>query len=231
MDRPKDSSGFSNEATRSHSKQIVKTMERRLHDEVVDFQAALERRKSNMGAQAARKSKFLSRGVDADALGAPLVFTPFVPPPSSSEGSGDGRAEAVGDADEDGSLRRRPVATSSRGGGFDESQNLLSDRTQEQQQLLPDQSYLQSRADAMSNVEGLIHELGGVMRTLAGMIAEQGEAIEDLEGNVVETHDNVVMGQRELLRYMRSLASNRQLSAKLFGVFFVFAILFIVFFA
>ena len=58
-----------------------------------------------------------------------------------------------------------------------ESQPLLQQpQRQQQQQLVPLQdSYMQSRAEALHNVESTIHELGNIFTQLATMVSQQGE--------------------------------------------------------
>ena len=54
-----------------------------------------------------------------------------------------------------------------------ESQPLLQ---QHQQQMVPLQdSYMQSRAEALQNVESTIHELGTIFNQLATLVSQQGE--------------------------------------------------------
>lgn len=54
-----------------------------------------------------------------------------------------------------------------------ESQPLLQ---QQQQQLVPVQdNYMQSRAEALQNVESTIHELSNIFTQLATMVSQQGE--------------------------------------------------------
>jgi hypothetical protein len=54
-----------------------------------------------------------------------------------------------------------------------ESQPLLQ---QQQQQMVPLQdSYMQSRAEALRNVESTIHELSNIFTQLATMVSQQGE--------------------------------------------------------
>lgn len=56
-----------------------------------------------------------------------------------------------------------------------ESQPLLQQQ-QQQQQLVPLQdSYMQSRAEALQNVESTIHELSNIFTQLATMVSQQGE--------------------------------------------------------
>ena len=47
---------------------------------------------------------------------------------------------------------------------------------QQQQQLVPLQdSYMQSRAEALQNVESTIHELSSIFNQLATLVSQQGE--------------------------------------------------------
>lgn len=59
-----------------------------------------------------------------------------------------------------------------------ESRPLLQQQQnhQQQQQLVPLQdSYMQSRAEALQNVESTIHELGSIFNQLATLVSQQGE--------------------------------------------------------
>lgn len=59
-----------------------------------------------------------------------------------------------------------------------ESQPLLQQQNeqQQQQQLVPLQdTYMQSRAEALQNVESTIHELSNIFNQLATLVSQQGE--------------------------------------------------------
>lgn len=58
-----------------------------------------------------------------------------------------------------------------------ESQPLLQQQqNQQQQQIVPLQdSYMQSRAEALQNVESTIHELSSIFNQLATLVSQQGE--------------------------------------------------------
>lgn len=58
-----------------------------------------------------------------------------------------------------------------------ESQPLLQQQqNQQQQQIVPIQdSYMQSRAEALQNVESTIHELSSIFNQLATLVSQQGE--------------------------------------------------------
>ena len=72
-----------------------------------------------------------------------------------------------------------------------------------------DLSYLQSRADAMQNIESTIVELGGIFQQLAHMIKEQEEIMVRIDSNVDEVGMNVDAGHSEILKYFQSVTSNR----------------------
>lgn len=59
--------------------------------------------------------------------------------------------------------------------GDGDTQPLLQEQ-QQQQQIVPLQdSYMQSRAEALQNVESTIHELGSIFNQLATLVSQQGE--------------------------------------------------------
>ena len=94
-----------------------------------------------------------------------------------------------------------------------------------------DLSYLQSRADAMQNIESTIVELGGIFQQLAHMIKEQEEIMVRIDSNVEDTQINVEQGHQQILKYFHSVSSNRMLMVKIFGVLIFFFIFFVIFMA
>ena len=74
-------------------------------------------------------------------------------------------------------------------------------------------------------------ELGGIFTQLAHMVKEQEEMVQRIDSNVEDTAMNVEMGHSEILKYFRSVTSNRWLMAKIFGVLIFFFIFFVVFMA
>ena len=100
-----------------------------------------------------------------------------------------------------------------------------------QMQLIPDQSYLRDRADAMSTVESNIVELGTIFNKLAVMVSEHREMVQRVEDNVEEANSNLTMSMNVLTDTLTSLKTNRALMGKVFGVLVLFIIAFIIFFA
>ncbi|XWS17025.1 hypothetical protein CRYUN_Cryun33cG0032100 [Craigia yunnanensis] len=109
-----------------------------------------------------------------------------------------------------------------------ESQPLL----QQQQQMVPLQdSYMQSRAEALQNVESTIHELGTIFNQLATLVSEQGEIAIRIDESMDDTLANVEGAQGALLKYLNSISSNRWLMIKIFFVLIFFLMVFLFFVA
>mmetsp|Transcript_7599 Transcript_7599/g.19223 ORF Transcript_7599/g.19223 Transcript_7599/m.19223 type:complete len:416 (-) Transcript_7599:120-1367(-) len=100
-----------------------------------------------------------------------------------------------------------------------------------QMQLIPDQEYLQNRAEAMSEVEANIVELGTIFNKLAGMVAEHRDMVQRVEDNVDEANTTIGLSMEVLTDTLTSLRTNKKLALRLFGVLTVFIVMFIVFFA
>src|SRR4051812_38393715 len=67
---------------------------------------------------------------------------------------------------------------------------------QQQQALMleepqADQSYLNSRSDAIVAIESTIHELGGIFAQLAEMVSQQSEMIQRIDANTEDVVSNV----------------------------------------
>uniref|UniRef100_A0A8C4AXW8 t-SNARE coiled-coil homology domain-containing protein n=1 Tax=Denticeps clupeoides TaxID=299321 RepID=A0A8C4AXW8_9TELE len=100
-----------------------------------------------------------------------------------------------------------------------------------QLQLINEQdSYIQSRADTMQNIESTIVELGSIFQQLAHMVKEQEETVQRIDSNVEDTQLNIEAAHGEILKYFQSVSSNRWLMIKIFLVLIVF-IIFVVFLA
>ncbi|XP_027071348.1 syntaxin-32 [Coffea arabica] len=115
-----------------------------------------------------------------------------------------------------------------------ESQPLMQQQQnqQQQQQLVPLQdSYMQSRAEALHNVESTIHELSNIFTQLATMVSQQGEIAIRIDENMEDALANVEGAQGQLVRYLNSISSNRWLMIKIFFVLVVFLMIFLFFVA
>ncbi|KAI1301833.1 Syntaxin-5 [Halotydeus destructor] len=118
--------------------------------------------------------------------------------------------------------------------GEGSSSSMVQRRPQQQQQQLlvyEDQStqFIQERADAMQSIESTIVELGTIFNQLATMVQQQDEMITRIDSNVNDTSLNVEAAHQSLLQYFQSVSNNRWLMFKVFGVLFVFFIVFVMF--
>lgn len=101
----------------------------------------------------------------------------------------------------------------------------------EMMQLIPGQTYLRERADAMSAVESNIAELGTIFNKLAVMVNEHSEMVQRVEDNVDVANDNITLSMNTLMDTLDNLRSNRQLFFRVMAVLVIFIITFITFFA
>lgn len=88
-------------------------------------------------------------------------------------------------------------------------------------------SYLSDRANAVSQIESHIAELGTVFQRLASMVNEHGELVQRVEDNVEDAHDNIQSGITQLTKTLESLRSNKMLAMKVMAVLTVFIVFFV----
>lgn len=102
---------------------------------------------------------------------------------------------------------------------------------QQQMQLIPDQDYLRERADAMSQVETNIVELGTIFNKLAVMVSEHSDLVNRVEDNVDDANANISLSLNTLTDTLQNLTSGRALFFKLLAVLTAFIIFFVIFLA
>ncbi|CAN7983650.1 unnamed protein product [Ixodes hexagonus] len=200
----------------SHSNSVVVSLQSKLASMSNDFKSVLEVRTENLKHQKSRREQFSQSGHVSTAM-----------PPSALSG----HAGSVLLADE--------YARSSGGSAGDYSINIDGGearqrqlQSQQQMMLLDEQeSYIQSRADTMQNIESTIVELGSIFQQLAHMVKEQEEMVQRIDANVEDTSMNVEAAHSEILKYFQSVTSNRWLMIKVFAVLIVFFIIFVIFVA
>ncbi|CAN1331321.1 SYP32 [Linum perenne] len=205
--------------TTTHSTTVVDNLKNRLMSATKEFKEVLTMRTENLKVHENRRQLF-SATSSKDAV------NPFVrqrPLASRSTGSASSAPPAPW---------ANGSATSSQ---LFQSQPLIQQQqqqSQQQQQMVPLQdSYMQSRAEALHNVESTIHELGNIFTQLATMVSQQGELAIRIDENMDETLSNVEGAQGQLVRYLNSISSNRWLMIKIFFVLVVFLMIFLFFVA
>lgn len=102
---------------------------------------------------------------------------------------------------------------------------------QQQMQLIPDQDYLRERADAMSQVETNIVELGTIFNKLAVMVSEHKDLVTRVEDNVEEANSNINLSLSTLTDTLYNLQTNRALFFKILAVLVFFIVGFVIFVA
>ncbi|XP_061786215.1 syntaxin-5a isoform X1 [Nerophis lumbriciformis] len=215
----------------THSNTIVVSLQSKLASMSNDFKSVLEVRTENLKQQRSRREHFSQ----PPAAASPLMANNFR---SRKKGAQEPHAAREPRNDYQG------FTTSN----VKESSVLMQDESRSlgdvaidmdshannplQLQLIDEQdSYIQSRADTMQNIESTIVELGSIFQQLAHMVKEQEETIQRIDSNVEDSQLNVEAAHSEILKYFQSVSSNRWLMIKIFLVLVIFFIVFVVFFA
>ncbi|XP_036404191.1 syntaxin-5a isoform X1 [Megalops cyprinoides] len=244
-------SGQNGRHEQTHSNTIVVSLQSKLASMSNNFKSVLEVRTENLKQQRTRREQFsqapthtsplhtnnFSKTPPTPAIALPLSLSPVIVssclPPSSQ------RLSLHGDAGYRGSwvmCFSNPSESSVL--MQDESRRSadisidMDSRTSQQLQLVDEQdSYIQSRADTMQNIESTIVELGSIFQQLAHMVKEQEETVQRIDANVEDTQLNVEAAHAEILKYFQAVSSHRWLLVKIFLILIVFFIVFVVFLA
>ncbi|XP_042275695.1 syntaxin-5a isoform X1 [Thunnus albacares] len=214
----------------THSNTIVVSLQSKLASMSNDFKSVLEVRTENLKQQRSRREQFSQPPVSSS----PLMANNFrsrkkgaQEPHAGRELRNDYQGYTTSNLKESSVL----MQDESRSLG-DVAIDMDSQTNPLQLQLIDEQdSYIQSRADTMQNIESTIVELGSIFQQLAHMVKEQEETIQRIDANVEDTQLNVEAAHTEILKYFQSVSSNRWLMIKIFLVLIIFFIVFVVFFA
>jgi syntaxin 5 len=90
-----------------------------------------------------------------------------------------------------------------------------------------DSSVLEARSKDIHQIQKTIVELSSMFGKLANIVSSQNEMVRRIDANIEDFQLNVEAGHLELLKYFRSISSNRWLMFKLFSLLFVFLVIFI----
>lgn len=218
MQERSNASTSSKQQADRHIATVLGSLKSKLKGAAKSFSDVLELRTESLKLQAKNREAFTGNGASAAAggvLGIPGAGGDFGAAPGSFGGTsfGAGAAPSFGDSPLYGGPASHAIQMPPESGG-------MSVQTQA---LGP----IQDRSEIVRGIESTIVELQGIFQQLASLVAEQGEMIERIDSNVEESVTNIDTAQNELLRYLRSVGSNRGLVLKLFGVLVVFIIVFI----
>ncbi|XP_071723490.1 syntaxin-32-like [Rutidosis leptorrhynchoides] len=222
--------GVSSDTT-SHSTTVVDDLKNRLMSATKEFKEVLTLRTENLKVHENRRQLFSStsskeatnpfiRQRPLAAKSSTSASTSAAPPPWANVSGSQASSQLFPRKQTDG--ESQPLL----------QQSQQQQQQQQQQQMVPLQdSYMQSRAEALQNVESTIHELGSIFNQLATLVSQQGEIAIRIDENVDDTLANVEGAQGALLKYLNSISSNRWLMIKIFFVLIFFLMVFLFFVA
>ncbi|KAK4798724.1 hypothetical protein SAY86_031050 [Trapa natans] len=225
LSNSRNEGGISSDTT-SHSTTVVDDLKNRLMSTTKEFKEVLTMRTENLKVHENRRQLFSSTASRESAN--PFVRQrPLAARSSANSSTASPPPWASGASSSTQLFPRKPADG--------ESQPLLpqqQQQQQQQQQMVPLQdSYMQSRAEALQNVESTIHELGSIFNQLATLVSQQGEIAIRIDENMDDTLSNVEGAQGALLKYLNSISSNRWLMIKIFFVLIFFLMVFLFFVA
>ncbi|KAK9071949.1 hypothetical protein SSX86_008380 [Deinandra increscens subsp. villosa] len=207
--------------TTTHSTTVVDNLKNRLMSTTKEFKDVLTMRTENLKVHENRRQLF-------SATTSKETANPFVRQRplanKSTASSSNSPPPWANDSSSSSALFQRKQADT-------ESQPLIQQQSQQQQMVPLQDSYMQSRAEALHNVESTIHELGNIFTQLATMVSQQGELAIRIDENMEDTLANVEGAQGQLMRYLNSISSNRWLMIKIFFVLIAFLMIFLFFVA
>ncbi|THU52357.1 hypothetical protein C4D60_Mb10t03160 [Musa balbisiana] len=182
--------------TTNHSTTVVDNLKNRLMSTTKEFKEVLTMRTENLKVHENRRQLF-SSSASKDATNPFLRQRPLV-----SKGSNDSSPLAPPAPWENSSTSSSPLFPRRKTNEDPSSSTQpLIQQQQQQQQIVPVQdSYMQSRAEALQNVESTIHELSNIFTQLATMVSQQGELAIRIDENMDDTLANVEGAQGALLR-------------------------------
>ncbi|KAF6147080.1 hypothetical protein GIB67_036799 [Kingdonia uniflora] len=206
-----------------HTTSICDELKSRLMGTTKQLQDVLTTRTENLKAHENRKQIFSTNA----SRGNPFrnnAKTVTEPPPwlNASNASGILPPEVMPPSLAGGTHLRRRLAT-------DNTPSYLVEASMLQQVVPRHDSFTQSRAGALQNVESTISELGGIFTQLATMVAHQGELAIRIDDNMDESLSNVEGARSALLKNLNKISSNRWLLIKIFGILIFFLMVFIFF--
>ncbi|XP_075485397.1 syntaxin-32-like [Primulina tabacum] len=219
-----NASGNISSDTTTHSTTVVDDLKNRLMSTTKEFKDVLTMRTENLKVHENRRQLFSSSASKNPT--SPFVRQrPLVAKPAASTSANPPLPWANGEQSSSQLFHKNQVDGDAR-------PLLQQQQNQQQQQMVPLQdSYMQSRAEALQNVESTIHELGNIFNQLATLVSQQGEIAIRIDENMDDTVANVEGAQGALLKYLNSISSNRWLMIKIFFVLIFFLMIFLFFVA
>ncbi|KAG5048472.1 hypothetical protein JHK85_009575 [Glycine max] len=152
--------------TSSHSSTVVDDLKTRLMSTTKEFKDVLTMRTENMKVHENRRQLF-SSSASKDSANPFIRQRPLAARAAASTSSAPALPWANGSPSSSQAFPKKQVDG--------ESQPLLQQQQQQQEVVPLQDSYMQSRAEALQNVESTIHELSNIFNQLATLVSQQGE--------------------------------------------------------
>jgi len=203
--------GSKSKNSQTHSNSVVFVLQSKLAMMSNDFKQVLETRTQNLKEQKSRRDNFSRNNVASS-----LITTPSTT---------NGRPSVL--------FRDEHRAVNGGDAVIDMGSDPMHNSSMKQQLQVIDETdtYLANRSETMQNIEQTIIELGDIFTQLATMVRQQEELVHRIDANVDEATQHIEGAHTELLKYLRSVTSNRWLIIKVFAVLIIFFLIFIVFLA
>ncbi|VDL17337.1 unnamed protein product [Hymenolepis diminuta] len=221
-----NSNSYNHQQSNRHATSVLMSLQSRLAGMSERFKRVLEQRSKTLRDQTTRKNAFSAQQKPMNGV-VNMAFEPH-------EHMNDGSKNSASPVTIVPSILLQDEQKARQENGVEPSGavNLLTDPSQTQMMMYRDQTdaYLAARHDTVRTIEHTILELGEIFQQLATMVHEQEERVERIDANVEQSLVSLESGHAELLKYLRSVSSNRWLMFKVFGILLAFFIFFVVFF-
>ena len=96
-------------------------------------------------------------------------------------------------------------------------------------QQLEDLSYLQNRAQSVEQIEKQMSEVAEMMQKIALLVHEQQGTVDRIDMQTDQSLMNLQMAKGEIDKYYMNVTSNRNLGIKVFMIFVIFFVGYVVF--
>lgn len=227
---------LASESSQAHSLVIVDSLKSQLAGMTKNFATVLQSRTQALKQQNTRRKQFetpaapgaQSSATSSSASGPGGALRKRAANPFGALLTDTAKQLAADEADE-----KRQQSTDFESTSTDDNESLQVPQSYMQQQLVEQSNatdaYLQSRSDAVQNIETTIVELGEMYKRLVTIVGMQEEVTVRIDQNMENTLVNMERGHSELLKYFDTVSSNRWLILKIFAVLIVFLVFFMVF--
>jgi syntaxin 5 len=100
-------------------------------------------------------------------------------------------------------------------------------QTQSLVQPTANMEYIESRSEAIAQIETTIQELGQIYQNFNVILQGQREMVQRIDDNVQDVSVNVEGAHTQLVKFYQNMSGNQALMVKVFGVFLAFFMMFV----